>query len=154
MAIEGTLQPGEPRYLAIPREMEAKAYRWSEYARGTDQTGEQGEAAKFVLGSMYFVRFGSMGGDPIWAIDLLSSQTGAAAEVFGYLLADAIDGFPVPYYPRCLQRAHEHAQIVDFDLEILQDEVYRAVRQLLPIEKQPVLDALRLGTDVAARRYG
>jgi hypothetical protein len=155
MAIEGTLQPGEPRYLEIPREMEAKAYRWSEYARGQDQTGEQGEAAKFVLGSMYFVRFGKMAGDPIWAIDLLSSQTGSAAEIFGYLLQDAIDGFPVPYYPRCLQRAHEHAQIVDFDLEILQDEVFGAVRQLLPNEKQPILDALKLGTgDVAARRYG
>ncbi len=155
MAIEGTLAAGEPRYVAIPREMEARAYRWSEYARGQDQTGEQGEAAKFVLGSMYFVRFGKMAGDPVWAIDLFSSQTGAAAEIFGYLLQDAIDGFPVPYYPRCLQRAHEHAQIVDFDLEILQDEVYGAVRRLLPTEKQSVLDALRLGAgDIAARRYG
>ncbi len=156
MAIEGTLPPGEPRYLPIPREMEARAYRWSEYARGReDEAAREGEAAKFVLGSMYFARFGKMAGDPVWAIDLLSSQTGAAAEIFGYLLQDAIDGFPVPYYPRCLQRAHEHAQIVDFDLQILQDEVYRAVRDLLPGDKQPVLDALQLGVgDVAARRYG
>lgn len=155
MAIEGTLPAGEPRYLEISREMEAKAYRWSEYARGQDQSGEQGEVAKFVLGSMSFVRFGSMAGDPVWAIDLLSSQTDATSEIFGYLLADAIDGFPVPYYPRCLQRAHEHAQVVDFDLDILQDEVIGAVRELLSSDKRPVLDALRLGTsDAAARRYG
>lgn len=155
MSLEATLAAGEPRYLAISREMEAKAYRWSEYARGTDQSGEEGEAAKFVLGSMYFVRFGPMRGDPVWAVDILSSQSPAAAEIFGYLLADAIDGFPVPYYPRCLQRAHEHAQIVDFDLEILQDEVFAAVRGLLAPGERPILDALKLGTaDVAARRYG
>jgi len=155
MSLEATLPAGEPRYLEITRDMEAKAYRWSEYARGADQSGEGGEAAKFVLGSMYFVRFGRMLGDPVWAVDILTSQTSAAAEVFGYLLADAIDGFPVPYYPRCLQKAHEHAQIVDFDLQILQDEVYGAVRELLASDKRPVLDALKLGTaDVAARRYG
>jgi hypothetical protein len=154
MALEGTLPPGEPRFLRIPRELEAKAYRWSEYARGGGETGEGGEEAKFVLGSMYFVRFGGMSADPIWAIDLLTSQTAFEAEIFGYLLADAIDGFPVPYYPACLQRAHEHAEVVDFDLEILQDEVFGAVRELLPGDKQSVIDALRLGTDVAARRYG
>jgi len=154
MALEGTLPPGEPRFLRIPRELEAKAYRWSEYARGGGETGEGGEEAKFVLGSMYFVRFGGMSADPIWAIDLLTSQTASEAEIFGYLLADAIDGFPVPYYPACLQRAHEHAEVVDFDLEILQDEVFGAVRELLPGDKQSVIDALRLGTDVAARRYG
>lgn len=154
MAVEGTLPPGEPRYLEVPREMEARAYRWSEYARGQAEAGEEGEAPKFVLGTMYFARLGPMAGDPVWAIDLLSSQTSAAAEIFGYLLADSVDGFPVPYYPRCLQKAHEHAEVVDFDLEILQDEVFTAVRQLLPDERQPVLDALRLGTDVAARRYG
>lgn len=154
MAIEGTIAPGEPRYLAIPRDMEAKAYRWSEYARGQEESGSDGEAAKFVLGDMYFVRFGSMAGDPVWAVDLLHWQVGMAAEVFGYLLADATDGFPVPYYPRCLQRAHEHAQVVDFDLDILQDQVFAAVRELLPVSKQPVIDAVRLGTDLAARRYG
>ncbi len=154
MAIEATIPGGEPRYVAIPQEMEARAYRWSEYARQQDQTGEEGEAAKFVLGSMYFVRFGARAGDPVWAIDLLHSQVGKASEIFGYLLSDAIDGFPVPYYPRCLQRAHEHAQIVDFDLEILQSEVFGAVRELLPDEKRSVVDAMRLGTDLSARRYG
>ncbi len=67
------------------------------------------------------------------------------------LLADAIDGFPVPFYPRCLQKAHEHAEIVDFDLTILQDEVFAAVRDLVPDGN--VLDEFQLNVDSSARRY-
>ena len=100
---------------------------------------------------MYFARFGKAQGDPIWAVDIFSCQTGKDSEIFGYLLADAIDGFPVPFYPRCLQKAHEHAEIVDFDLTILQDEVFAAVRRLVP--DGSVLDEFQLNVDSSARRY-
>jgi hypothetical protein len=152
MALERTIPEGGPRYVKIPRDLEAKAYVWPEYARGAETEGK-GEAPKFVAGDMYFVRFGERGGDPLWTVDLLSSQTSDAAEVFGYLLADAIDGFPVPFYPRSLQKAHEHAEIVDFDLDILQDEVLAAVRGLLEKDDRNTIEALRLQGDVAARRY-
>ncbi len=153
IALENTLPAGEARYVRIPRALEAKAYIWEEYARGKETEGGTGEAPKLVAGDMYFVRFGPRSGDPIWAVDILSSQTGAASEVFGYLLSDAIDGFPIPFYPRCLQRAHEYAQIVDFDMDILQDEIFSAVRGLLPKEKCDVLEALRFNTDLSVRRY-
>ena len=153
MALEDVFASGAPRYVRVPRSLEAKAYVWPEYARGAETEGGEGEAPKFVAGDMYFVRFGGRSGDPLWTVDLLSSQSGKAAEVFGYLLADAKDGFPVPLYPRCLQKAHEHAQIVDFDLDILQDEVVEAVRGLLPDDERPALEALRLRGDVSARRY-
>jgi len=153
MAIEGTFPGGEPRYVRIPRHLEAKAYLWDEYARGAESEEEEGETPKFVAGDMYFVRFGKHQGDPIWAVDILSSQSTRASEIFGYLLNDAISGFPVPFYPLCLQKAHEHAQIVDFDLLIFQDEIYAAVRNLLPAEKRGVIDSWRFNTDLSARRY-
>jgi hypothetical protein len=152
MAIEKAMPPGEARYVRIPRELEAKAYVWPEYARGAEAEGE-GEAPKYVAGDLFLVRFGPHSGDPTWAVDILTPQSGQAPEIFGYLLADAIDGFPVPFYPRCLQKAHEHAQIVDFDLAILQDEIFKAVRGLLPETQRSVLDALQLNVDAAARRY-
>lgn len=153
MSLEGTFPLGSPRYVKIPRKLEAKAYVWPEYARGAEAEGGEGEAPKFVAGDMYFARFGERSGDPIWTVDLLSSQTSHDAEVFGYLLADAADGFPVPFYPRCLQRAHEFAEIVDFDLDILQDEVVGAVRGILSDKEVPALEALRLQGDVSGRRY-
>jgi hypothetical protein len=153
MGIEGTFSPGEPRYVNVPRKMEAKAYIWPEYARGEQDTNEGEEVAKFVAGVMYFVRFGSKSGDPIWSVDILTSQTNQSSEIFSYLLADSINGFPMPFYPRCLQKAHEHAQIVDFDLQILQDEVIKAVKGLLPKDKQGIVDAMNFQEDVSARRY-
>jgi hypothetical protein len=151
MTIEKIMPPGEARYVKIPRDLEAKAYVWPEYAKGEESEGEEGEAPKYVAGHMYFVRFGRAKGDPIWAVDIFSCQTNKDAEIFGYLLADAIDGFPVPFYPRCLQKAHEHAEIVDFDLTILQDEVFKAVRGLVP--DGTVLDEFQLNVDSSSRRY-
>jgi hypothetical protein len=150
ISIEKIMPPSEARYVRVPRELEAKAYVWPEYARGAEAEGE-GEAPKYVAGDMYFVRFGKTKGDPIWAVDIFSAQAKKDAEIFGYLLADAIDGFPVPFYPRCLQKAHEHAEVVDFDLEILQDEVFAAVRGLVPDVN--VLADFQLNVDSAARRY-
>src|SRR5262249_570485 len=71
MGIEDVMPTGEPRYLPVPREIEAKAYVWPEYARGEGETGTAGEVPKFVAGRMSLVRFGSRSGDPVWAIDLL-----------------------------------------------------------------------------------
>jgi hypothetical protein len=153
IALESLFPPGEPRYVRVPREIEKGVYIWDEYARGTESEGEKGEAPKFVAGDMYLVRFGTRTGDPIWAVDVLSSQTPYAAEIFGYLLADAIDGFPVPLYPRCLQRAHEFAQIAGFDYDILQSEVVNAVRELVPSHQLDLFDGVRFKTDLSARRY-
>lgn len=153
MALEGIFPPGSPRYVGVPRKLEAKAYVWPEYARGAEAEEGAGEAPKFVAGDMYFVRFGERSGDPLWSVDILSSQTTQVAEIFGYLLADAINGFPIPFYPRCLQKAHEYAAIVDFDLDILQDEVIMAVRGLLNDREINALEILRLQGDVSGRRY-
>jgi hypothetical protein len=151
LTIEKVMPPGEARYIKVPRELEKKAYVWPEMSRGPEAEGEEGEAPKFVAGDMYFVRFGEAKGDPVWAVDIFSCLKSKDSEIFGYLLADAIDGFPVPFYPRCLQKAHEFAQIVDFDLTILQDEVFKSVRGLVP--DGSVLDEFILNVDASARRY-
>jgi hypothetical protein len=72
----------------------------------------------------------------------------------GYLLADALNGFPVPFYPLCLQKAHENAALVDFDFDILQDQIFDGIRLMLG-EDSPVLDIARIQeTDPSQRRYG
>lgn len=153
MSIENIMNDPHPCFLEIPRHLEAKAYVWPEYARGAGEGDQGGEAPKFVAGKMFFAKFGNKAGDPVWAIDLLDFQVQDAALVFGYLLADSLDGFPVPYYPRCLQKAHENAALVGFDMEILQEEIFKAVRAALPTERRDALDAFRFQGDPAGLRY-
>jgi hypothetical protein len=153
MALEGILAERYAAFVEIPREIEQKAYVWSEYARGSDAEVPQGEANKFVGGKMFFVKFGSGIRDPIWPIDVFLPQRLDAHLIIGSLLADALNGFPVPFYPRCLQQAHENAALVDFDFAVLQDQVYESIRRTLGREG-PMLDTFRLqDADPAAQRY-
>lgn len=154
MKIEGILRTDYPAYVEVPRDLEEKAYVWGEYARGDEEADKfGGEANKFVGGKMFFVKFGSRPHDPIWPIDIFLPQATDAPTVLGYMLADAIDGFPVPFYPQCLQRAHENAALVDFDMTILQDEVIRSVRGILA-EHADRLDEMTLQpSDPSSARY-
>lgn len=153
MALEGVLQTDYPAYVEVPREVEERAYVWSEFARGDDRVGEEGEINKFVGGKMFLVKFGSHRRDPVWPIDIFLPQIGESQTILGSMLADAINGFPVPHYPRCLQKAHENAALVDFDFDILQDFIYEGVRSSLG-DSAGILDAFQLqDADPAQRRY-
>jgi hypothetical protein len=155
IGLERLFPASEPRYVPISRDIEKQVYKWDEYARGMEALGRPGEEPKFVAGSMHLVRFGSRTADPIWPVDIFDPQKARCQEIFGYLLHDSITGFPIPHYPRCLQRAHEWAEIADFDAEILQDEIFESVRGLLPDGQKELLDAKQLEIiDVAGRRYG
>jgi hypothetical protein len=152
MAIEGILATNFPAYAEIPRELEEKSYVWSEYARGDDRVTEGEEINKFVGGKMYFVKFGSRTRDPIWPVDIFLPQKGLASMILGYMLADAINGFPIPFYPLALQRAHENAALVDFDFDILQDQIFDAIKKVT--NDNSALDEFRLQQgDPASRRY-
>lgn len=153
MALEKVMQSPFPCYVEVPRELEEKSYIWSEYARDDERVTEGGEVNKYVAGRMFLVKFGSGPRDPIWPIDILLSQSKEHATIFGYLLNDAMEGFPVPFYPRALQKAHENAALVDFDMDILQDIIFREFRTVLGKEA-PALDAFQLqDADPASYRY-
>jgi hypothetical protein len=154
MALEQVLTTSYPAYLEIPREIEENAYIWAEYARGNDRALPDAEGNKFVGGKMFFVKFGAGPRDPIWPVDIYLPQLSDASSILGCLLADAANGFPVPHYPQCLQRAHERAALVDFDFTVLQDQIFYGIRQVLGAEA-PALDTFRLqDSDPAQRRYG
>jgi len=131
LKIKRILRGDYPCYVRIPRELEQKAYVWSEYARGRGDEGEGGEAAKFVNGVMFFVKFGNKPHDTIWPVDLFEPQADQAPTAFGYLVKDAEEGFPVSVYPRSLQKAHEAAALFGLDMDLLQDIVTDGVRKVL-----------------------
>jgi len=99
------------------------------------------------------VKFGSHRRDPIWPVDIFLKQQKDAQVILGSMLADAINGFPVPHYPRCLQKAHENAALVDFDFDVLQGFIYEGVRGSLGVDAG-TLDAFQLqDADPAQGRY-
>ncbi len=153
MALEDILTTHYPAFVEVPREIETKAYIWSEYARGNDAEIETGEINKFVGGKMFLVKFGARPRDPIWPIDIFLPQRGEAQSIIGFMLADAINGFPVPLYPQYLQKAHENAALVDFDFDIMQDLVLDGLRKTLGGESTK-LDAFQFqDADPAHTRY-
>jgi hypothetical protein len=154
MALERVLQTEYAAFVEVPRDVEEKAYVWSEFARGDDRESEGREINKFVGGKMFLVKFGSHPRDPVWPVDIFTAQKDDAQVILGSMLADAINGFPVPHYPRCLQKAHENAALVDFDFDILQDYIYEGIRRTLG-EQSRTLDVFQLqDSDPAQKRYG
>jgi len=150
MALEHILTSDFAAYVEIPRDVERLTYKWAEFSFEDDK---EGEINKFVGGKMFFVKFGEGSRDPIWPVDILMSQKDDAQTILGYLLADALNGFPVPHYPMCLQKAHENAALVGFDFDILQDEIFDALRQVLGDESQ-TLDVFRFqDLDPSRARY-
>jgi hypothetical protein len=154
MALERVLQTDYAAFVEVPREVEEKAYVWSEFARGDDTETEGREINKFVGGKMFLVKFGSHPRDPVWPVDIFTPQKEEAQVILGSMLADAINGFPVAHYPRCLQKAHENAALVDFDFDILQDYIYEGIRRTLGKQSR-TLDVFQLqDADPAQKRYG
>jgi hypothetical protein len=144
LALEGVMRTTYPCYVEVPMNIEERVYQWDEYLKRDD---------KFVAGKMFLAKFGQGPFDPIWAIDLLLSQKVEAASIFGFLLEDAKNGFPVPLYPQCLQKAHEHAALTDFDMRLLEDTILKAMRENLQ-DKKGILEELAFQTtDPASARY-
>lgn len=155
MAIAEVFPSGQPRYVAVPPGLQSKVYdTWPEYIRAPDDDAGDTELPKFNMGAMHLARFGKMSADPVWTVDLLYSQREKSQQIFGSLLSDAEQGFPVACYPHCLQEADRHAQVVDLDLAILQNALEEAVRERVPEGRRHVFDAQVLSvSDPAAVRY-
>ena len=153
MSLAEVLQDNSSCYVAVPPELERKTYRWHRWIQSADSDDDP-MGNKFSASKMFFVKFGKGPRDPVWPVDIFSSQSNHHAKIFSYLLDDAIKGFPVPFYPLSLQTAHKNAALVDFDMNILQDMIFDCLRTNLG-SKASVLDAFMIqDDDPASHRYG
>jgi hypothetical protein len=154
MCTDNVMKTNYPCYGRVPHEMEEKSYVWSEYAR--DDTAVEGvtEANKFVAGKMFLVKFGNSPHDPIWPVDIFLPQEKDSDRILGFLLNDAIEGFPIPFYPMCLQKAHENSALVDFDMDIIQGQMIDSIRKSMAGSEERFDAFLMTDRDIAERRYG
>ena len=153
MYLENILNKNYPAYVEIPYSIEEKVFKYQEWRTPNDEQINKKQFNEFSAGRMFLSKFGKNPFDPIWAVDIFAFQKEEHQKIMGFLLADALNGFPVPYYPLALQEAHKNAALVDFDFDIIQDYIYEAFRDILG-NKQDILDILELmDLDPASKRY-
>jgi hypothetical protein len=159
MALDGVLRQSFPCYVPLTGDLITEAIEWIEYLSLTERAsiseneGNRTTRDVFSAGQMYFVKFGSQPADPIWAADIWETQAHYDQQIFGYLLNDAQDGFPIPLFPQCLQLAHKYAALVDMDVDIFDVEFGKELRKALG-SRSDIVDELDLhDSDPASRRY-
>lgn len=141
------VQPGAC-YLEVPARIEREVYRWEEFARREEGEEGEGEERRFVQGALFLAKFGPKIFDPIWPVDIWKDHLdrGEVDEVLSYLLADAEAGFPKPFYPLCLQKAHEGANLAGFDMDVIRGLILEEMRKNMPEGQDSAIDAFRLYT--------
>lgn len=157
MEIEGTFHKGFPCYVQVDPDIEADCYNFDRTWLDTYETTEPEDDGRRLyqsLGRMFLVKFGDRPLDPVWPVDVAEWQLGKADKILGQLTVDAQQGFPIPDYPMCIQRAHDFAKLTGLEIEVLQDLLVEGVCQgLSPEESERVLRMKYLGRSLAALRY-
>jgi hypothetical protein len=157
LELEGTFQRDYPCYVQVPDDIEADCYNFDRTWLDTYETSDPDDEGRKLyqsLGRMFLVKFGDRGLDPVWPVDVAEWQLGQAAKVLGQLTVDAQQGFPIPDYPMCIQRAHDYAKLTGLEIEIMQDLLLNGMCAGLVAEQAERLLRLKyLGRSLAALRY-
>jgi hypothetical protein len=157
LEVEGTFQKDFPCYVQVDSDIEADCYNFDRTWLDTYETTEPEDDGRRLyqsLGRLFLVKFGDRPLDPVWPVDVAEWQLGQADKVLGQLTVDAQQGFPIPDYPMCIQRAHDFAKLTGLEIEVLQDLLVEGVCQgLTPEESERVLRMKYLGRSLAALRY-
>jgi len=166
LELEGVFHKPFPCYAEVPREIEMECYNYDRTWLDTYETiqeynekaREEGSSEKPYLyqsmGQMFLVKFGDRPYDPVWPVDIAAFQVHEADRIIGQLTVDAQNGFPIPDYPMCIQKAHDYAKIGGIEVTILQDFLFEGITQNLnDQEKERMLRMKYLGENLASRRY-
>lgn len=157
LELEATFHRDYPCYVQVPKEIEEDCYNFDRTWLDTYETSEPEEDGRRLyqsLGKMFLVKFGDRQLDPVWPVDIAESQLDQAEKVLGQLTIDAQQGFPIPDYPMCIQRAHDYAKLTGLEVEVLQDMLVQGMCQKLsPQEVERLLRLKHLGRSLAGLRY-
>lgn len=157
LELEGTFHRQYPCYVKVPDDIEAECYNFDRTWLDTYETAEPEDDGRRLyqsLGSMYLVKFGDRAMDAVWPVDIAVWQVDQAEKILGQLTIDAQQGFPIPDYPMCIQRAHDYAKLTGLEIEVLQDLLVQGICQNLGSQETERLLRLKyLGRSLAALRY-
>jgi hypothetical protein len=157
LELEATFHRPYPCSVRVPTHIEAECYNFDRTWLDTLETAEPTPDGRIVyqsLGSLFLVKFGDHPLDPVWPVDVAVWQDSKADKILGQLTVDAQQGFPIPDYPMCIQKAHDYAKMTGLEMVVLQDLLMEGMCQSLTAEQTERLYRMRyLGQSLADRRY-
>jgi len=157
LELEAVFHKPFPCYVKVDDDIEAACYNFDRTWLDTFETSvanDNGQKLYQSMGSMYLVKFGDQSFDPVWPVDIAVWQQRDADKILGQLTVDAQQGFPIPDYPACIQRAHDHAKLSGLEVEVLQDLLLQGMCEGLSKEQsERLLRMKHLGRTLAALRY-
>jgi hypothetical protein len=157
LELEATFHRPYPCFVRVPRRIEEECYNFDRTWLDTLETAEPTDDGRILyqsLGSLFLAKFGDHPLDPVWPVDVASWQEGEADRILGQLAVDAQQGFPIPDYPMCIQKAHDYAKMTGLEMIVLQDLLMEGMCQSLTPEQTERLYRMRhLGQSLTDRRY-
>ncbi|MCS6805946.1 MAG: hypothetical protein RMM98_06275 [Acidobacteriota bacterium] len=157
LELEETFHKPFPCYARVDEDIEADCYNFDRTWLDTYETTEADEDGRKLyqsMGKLFLVKFGDRPYDPVWPVDIAEWQVGNVEKILGQLTVDAQQGFPIPDYPMCIQRAHGFAKLTGLEVEVLQDILVQEMSQkLTDKETEKLLRMKHLGKSLAAIRY-
>jgi len=170
LELEATFHKPFACYVEVPEHVEAECYNFdrtwlttletseeletNEEGKNDKKESEDGKKRYQSLGQLFLVKFGEEEFAPVWPVDVAKWQTSRVSEILGQLMADAQEGFPIPNYPMCIQKAHNHAQLGGFEIDVLQNLLIEGVaKNLSEQEKNRLLKFKYLSQKLANLRY-
>lgn len=157
LELEATFHKSFPCYVKVPDDIEKDCYNFDNTWLTTFETAEEDEEGRKLyqsMGHMYLAKFGDGPLDPVWPVDIAEWQVKDAERILGRLTVDAQQGFPIPDYPMCIQRAHDFAKMTGLEITVLQDLLVSGITEgLNEAEAERLLRMKYLGQNLAALRY-
>lgn len=150
LSLESVFDRNFPCYANVPKDIARQFYerRWLD----TLETAEGREYQS--MAEMLLVKFGDNPLDPVWPVDVFVQQSTQAGKILGYLAEDARPGFPIPDFPMCVQKAHDHAKIGGIELSFLNDLLFEHMTANMSAEeREKALRARHLREDPGQLRY-
>ena len=157
LELEATFHRSYPCYGVVDEDIEEDCYNfdrtWLQTFETTEPT-DDGRKQYQSLGKLFLAKFGDRPFDPVWPVDIAVWQAKDVDRILGQLTVDAQQGFPIPDYPMCIQRAHDFAKLTGLEVEILQDILLQGIcDKLTANEAERLLRLKHLGTSLIAARY-
>jgi hypothetical protein len=157
LELEETLHKPYPCYVEVPKDIEGECYNFDRTWLDTLNNSEPNEEGEYLyqsMGKLYLVKFGNRLFDPVWPVDIAEWQVSEADKIIGQLMKDARNGFPIPDFPMCVQKAHDFAKVNGIEVDILQDILFEGITQgLSSSECEKILRMKYLGKNITNVRY-